>query len=255
MDSSSGFLATAQSCVPHEAVAIKANKPLQQAFGWQSCLLNPAFVWHPLSPVPANAQLDDVMGQAQSVAGSLTGQRRLFSNIGSKLADVTARFPVVNNLLTSIRRRKNRVSTFNVAPPLGMVAFLWHIDTGAPSRAATGPAHSLEHWKTGEGAPSRVCIRAGRMNNKKLSYLSCLPSAGSRLANCTWPHDAHRCWHSAHVAACTPATSPLVGCIIGHLRVLQAARLIKSASEMPVHRLFAHAQAEGNAAPALPHPS
>ena len=57
-----------------------------------------------------HAQLDDVMGQASSVAGSLTGQRRLFGNIGSKLADVSARFPVVNNLLTSIRRRKNRVS-------------------------------------------------------------------------------------------------------------------------------------------------
>ena len=57
-----------------------------------------------------HAQLDDVMGQASSVAGSLTGQRRLFGNIGSKLADVSARFPVVNNFLTSIRRRKNRVS-------------------------------------------------------------------------------------------------------------------------------------------------
>ncbi|KAK9861433.1 hypothetical protein WJX84_006699 [Apatococcus fuscideae] len=56
----------------------------------------------------ANTALDDVMGQAQSVAGSLTMQRRLFGNIGSKLSDVAARFPVVNNLLSSIRRRKNR---------------------------------------------------------------------------------------------------------------------------------------------------
>merc|ERR1712176_1024202 len=50
--------------------------------------------------------LDDVIGQAQSVASSLMQQRRMFDGINSKLNMLGARFPVVNSLLTSIRRRK-----------------------------------------------------------------------------------------------------------------------------------------------------
>ncbi len=50
--------------------------------------------------------LDDVIGQAQSVASSLMQQRRMFDGINSKLNVLGARFPVVNSLLTSIRRRK-----------------------------------------------------------------------------------------------------------------------------------------------------
>lgn len=107
--------------------------------GHSMCLLKPASVWPPLRPFDIHVQLDDVMGQAQSVAGSLTGQRRLFSNIGSKLADVTARFPVVNNLLTSIRRRKNRVSTqINCCFP-------WQLDKAPQEGAAAGVARCREH--------------------------------------------------------------------------------------------------------------
>jgi len=50
--------------------------------------------------------LDDVIGQAQNVASSLMQQRRMFDGINSKLNMLGARFPAVNSLLTSIRRRK-----------------------------------------------------------------------------------------------------------------------------------------------------
>lgn len=53
-----------------------------------------------------NNALDDVIGQAQNVASSLANQRRVFDGINSKLNVLGARFPVVNSLLTSIRRRK-----------------------------------------------------------------------------------------------------------------------------------------------------
>ena len=48
------------------------------------------------------------MGQAQAVASNLSSQKRLFGNMGTKLATVGAQFPVVNSLLTSIRRRKSK---------------------------------------------------------------------------------------------------------------------------------------------------
>lgn len=53
-----------------------------------------------------NNALDDVIGQAQNVASSLMQQRRMFDGINSKLNMLGARFPAVNSLLTSIRRRK-----------------------------------------------------------------------------------------------------------------------------------------------------
>ena len=56
----------------------------------------------------SNAAVDQVIGQAQGVASSLTGQRQLFDTIDSKVASIGAKFPVVNSLLNAIRRRKNR---------------------------------------------------------------------------------------------------------------------------------------------------
>ena len=56
----------------------------------------------------ASTALDQVMGQAQAVASNLSSQKRLFGNMGTKLATVGAQFPVVNSLLTSIRRRKSK---------------------------------------------------------------------------------------------------------------------------------------------------
>jgi len=58
----------------------------------------------------SNAALDDVIGQAQAVSSSLGEQRGLFDNIGTKLAGVSGKFPVVNGVLNSIRRKKNKDS-------------------------------------------------------------------------------------------------------------------------------------------------
>ena len=60
------------------------------------------------TPAPLCAQLDDVMGTAQAVAGGLGEQRRLFDRIGSRLEDVGARFPLVNSLLGAIRRKRSK---------------------------------------------------------------------------------------------------------------------------------------------------
>ena len=56
----------------------------------------------------SNAAVDQVIGQAQGVASSLTGQRQLFDAIDSKVASIGAKFPVVNSILNAVRRRKNR---------------------------------------------------------------------------------------------------------------------------------------------------
>lgn len=53
--------------------------------------------------------MDDVLGQAQAVAGGLGEQRRIFDNVGLKLENVAARFPLVSGLLNAIRRKKNKV--------------------------------------------------------------------------------------------------------------------------------------------------
>ena len=56
-------------------------------------------------------QMDDALGQAQAVASNLSTQRQLFDNMGGKLMTIGSKFPVVNGLLNTIRRKKNRVST------------------------------------------------------------------------------------------------------------------------------------------------
>lgn len=58
--------------------------------------------------------MDDVLGQAQAVAGGLGEQRRIFDNVGLKLENVAARFPLVSGLLSAIRRKKNKVSARTV---------------------------------------------------------------------------------------------------------------------------------------------
>jgi Golgi SNAP receptor complex protein 1 len=56
----------------------------------------------------SSAQLDDVLGQAQAAVSSLAAQRSLFADISTKLGTVGAKFPVVNSLVTSIRRKKSK---------------------------------------------------------------------------------------------------------------------------------------------------
>ena len=54
-------------------------------------------------------QLDAVLGQASAVSSNLGEQRRLFENTGSKLMTLTAKFPLVNSVLNSIRKKKSKV--------------------------------------------------------------------------------------------------------------------------------------------------
>ena len=61
--------------------------------------------------------MDDVLGQAQAVAGNLREQGNLFDNVGTKLDNVAQRFPMVRGLLAAIRRKKNKV-TFSLRIPL-----------------------------------------------------------------------------------------------------------------------------------------
>lgn len=58
-------------------------------------------------------QLDAVLGQAHAVGANLGEQRSLFENTGSKLMNLSSRFPIVNNIMNQIRRKKSKV-----CPPL-----------------------------------------------------------------------------------------------------------------------------------------
>lgn len=61
--------------------------------------------------VPLPLQIDDVLGQAYDVSRGLNDQGKVFDSSGLKLQNLTSRFPAVNGLLNSIKRRKNRVRT------------------------------------------------------------------------------------------------------------------------------------------------
>ena len=77
----------------------------------------------------ASNALDDVIGQAQNVASNLMQQRRVFDGINSKLNVLGARFPAVNHVLTSIRRRKAKdtiVVSSVVALCLIIVIIYWY---------------------------------------------------------------------------------------------------------------------------------
>jgi hypothetical protein len=65
-------------------------------------------------------QMDDVLGQAQAVAGGLGEQRRIFDNVGLKLENVAARFPLVSGLLNAIRRKKNKVGLLACLHAIGL---------------------------------------------------------------------------------------------------------------------------------------
>ena len=125
------------------------------------------------------SQIDDVLGQASAVSGNLKDQRGVLSNVGSKLEDVAARFPLVTGLLNAIRRRKNRVWQSNITNDyMSWAGFscLWHCyaiqqpchlhllqraqATACPSDVCMGgdetkclfvPAGQLDHLRSGRG--------------------------------------------------------------------------------------------------------
>ena len=55
-----------------------------------------------------SAALDQVMGNAQSVAHSLGQQRRVFEGMDGRLTALGQKFPALNGLLGAIRRKKSR---------------------------------------------------------------------------------------------------------------------------------------------------
>lgn len=73
--------------------------------------------------------VDEILANAQSVSGSLLDQRRMFDNITDKLAAVGERFPVVQGLLTAIRRKKSKdtliLSGVIAACVIFTIIYLW----------------------------------------------------------------------------------------------------------------------------------
>eukprot|EP00252_Welwitschia_mirabilis_P000461 TRINITY_DN10451_c0_g1_i1.p1 TRINITY_DN10451_c0_g1~~TRINITY_DN10451_c0_g1_i1.p1 ORF type:complete len:220 (+),score=36.29 TRINITY_DN10451_c0_g1_i1:176-835(+) len=55
----------------------------------------------------STGQVDSVLNQAQATLSALTFQRSTFGSISSKISNVSSRLPTVNNILSSIHRRKS----------------------------------------------------------------------------------------------------------------------------------------------------
>lgn len=72
----------------------------------------------------SNLKLDDVIGQAQATMSALTAQRGLFEDMGSKLNQLSSRFPVLNGLVSAIRRKKSKDSLILSAVIAGCTLFL-----------------------------------------------------------------------------------------------------------------------------------
>ena len=54
------------------------------------------------------SKVDDVIGQAQATAAALVNQREIFQNVNRNLDAIGSRFPMVNNLLRAIRRKRSK---------------------------------------------------------------------------------------------------------------------------------------------------
>lgn len=55
----------------------------------------------------STGQMDSVISQAQATLGALVFQRSTFGGINSKLSNVSSRLPSVNQILSSIKRKKS----------------------------------------------------------------------------------------------------------------------------------------------------
>lgn len=79
---------------------------------------------HPPPPPPWQPQLDGVLNQAKTVSSSLGEQRRFVDSVGDRLLSVGAKFPVVNSLMTAIRRKRSRDSVILGSVIGGCVLFI-----------------------------------------------------------------------------------------------------------------------------------
>mmetsp|Transcript_33895 Transcript_33895/g.83134 ORF Transcript_33895/g.83134 Transcript_33895/m.83134 type:complete len:243 (-) Transcript_33895:141-869(-) len=56
----------------------------------------------------STSKVDEVISQAQATAAALVDQRGIFMNVANNLGSIASRFPVVNNMLTAIKRKKSK---------------------------------------------------------------------------------------------------------------------------------------------------
>jgi len=52
--------------------------------------------------------LEDVIEQAQASLSTLTGQREMFEGMGAKLDQLGNKYPIINNLMSAIRRKRSK---------------------------------------------------------------------------------------------------------------------------------------------------
>ena len=56
----------------------------------------------------STSAVDDLIGAAQNTARELFAQRGALTSAGNKLVAIGSRFPVVNNLILAIKKKKNK---------------------------------------------------------------------------------------------------------------------------------------------------
>ena len=132
---------------------------------------------------PALPQLDDVLGQAHAVSHNLGDQRKLFDASGLKLQGLTARFPAINGLLNSIKRRKNRVRRPAACNQAADPTF--PAGSRGQGVCCTVPAHlpSVSRWRSDAVSAQRLPAATQLWLCRTRS--SCRPSSSAAACSCS----------------------------------------------------------------------
>uniref|UniRef100_A0A0A9FVW3 Golgi SNARE 12 protein n=1 Tax=Arundo donax TaxID=35708 RepID=A0A0A9FVW3_ARUDO len=67
--------------------------------------------------------MDNVISQAHATLGALVSQRSTFSGIATKISNIGTRLPMINHILSSIRRKKS-MDTIILSVVASVCAFL-----------------------------------------------------------------------------------------------------------------------------------
>ena len=70
-----------------------------------------------------SAALDGVIGQAQNIVSGLVDQRQLLGGVGKKLILSGSRIPLVNSILSAIRRKRSKDTLILSAVIAGCIVF------------------------------------------------------------------------------------------------------------------------------------
>jgi Golgi SNAP receptor complex protein 1 len=76
----------------------------------------------------STSKVDEVIGQATATAAALINQREIFSRVGDNLGQMGDRFPVVQNLMSAIKRKKSKdtiVLSVVTAMCVGFILIYW----------------------------------------------------------------------------------------------------------------------------------